>query len=559
MKDERISPTGGWISSTQREPSGAQGDVAPAPRWAGALHGLAGLLLVLFALSHEAFLTVGDARLGMRNPVFPFLSYGGVSLLAGLLELGLGMICLRWRGRPWVNWLILTLVAILLWYRWAFRYTGGVGCNCLALLGKLLGVNRTQETALSWFVLLVLVLTTFPWLLGLARRAWHARTGLIPALVLLGFSHVLRADVPLRVWGTVSLQEFNPRTGEPYPQQQWHNTFIVIRTDQTWDLQVTNQHHSHWWGRQAFDGTNCYALRPAGGVFVAGSPNQPSKHLAAATVIRAPYPVPLSAGVLGEALVSLTYCWSPATFNTNPAGAVVLPIPWTVVRNNPNAWGYRWVVRGWQDGRFLRSCEVVRDSSLDEPTKQELFRWEIDYPKTVADYNAYLNELSHRRSLPDGTVRGRYSVTQWFQTNGWTFPRTSRLEVFAATPTNWPARVFELVADGFEWLRDAPEPVPEIVMPTEVNDYRYKRWNARRVFRYARYTLEAGDRWPGGQEPALLAAAEDWLKRGRPYSRFAEESRRWLAWSVLGLLVCPVVILGIKKLRKTNPQKGETL
>lgn len=488
--------------------------------------------------------------------MFPFLSHRDVSLLAALLELGLGVVCLGWRGRAWVNGLTLTWVAVLLWYRWALHHTGGAGCNCLALLGKLLGVSRMQETVLSGFFLLALVLTTTPWLIGQVRRAWQTCFGWVLVLLWFGFTPALHADPNLRVWGTVSLQEFNLRTGEPYPQQQWHNTFLITRTERTWDLQVTNQHHPLWWGRQTFDGTNSYALRPAGGVFVAGSPYQPSTQQTTATVIRAPYPVPLSAGQLGEALVSLTYGWSPATFATNPAGKVVLPIPWTVVRNNPNAWGYRWVLRGWQDGRFLRGCEVVRDSSLDRPTKQELFRMEIDYPETLADYNAYLNELGHRKSVPDGTVRGRYSVTRWFHTNGWTIPRSSRLEVFLAVPTNRPARIFELEATGFEWLPQAPDPTPEIALPTEVSDYRYKRWNARRVFKYARYTLRPGDRWPGDQEPTLLAAAEDWLKRGRPYSRFADDRKRWLTWALLGLLLCPVAIPGARRLRKHKPPKG---
>ena len=529
-----------------------------ARQWASALHGLAGLLLLGFTASHGAFLAVADPRQGLPNTVFPFLCNWSVYLLAGLTELCVGLAGLRWRGQPWVNGLILTLVAELLCYRWALRFTGGIGCNCLALLGRLLGISRAQETALSLFFLGVLVLTTIPGLLELGRRRWRARSTLIPALVLLSCSGSLLAEPGLRVWGTVSLREFNPRTGEPYPQQQWHNTFVVTLWERTWEVRVTNQHRAHWWGVRAFDGTNSYALRPAGGAFVAGHPEQPATNRAQATVIRSPYPVPLGS-VLGEAMVSLTYGWSPETFQTNRAGDVVMPIPWTVVRRNPDAWGFRWKVFGWEDGRFLRAFDVVRDSRLDLPTRQELFRWEIDYPDTLADYNAYLSALNARKSRPDGSLRGRYAVTEWYRAEGRTFPRAARLEVFSIMDTNHPSRIFELEAAGFEGLKSPPVTPPAIAVSTQVSDYRYKRWNSRRIYKFAPYTLEPGESWPGDRDSALLAAAEDWLKRGRPFTRFADDHKRWFAWMLLGLVLGPMVIWGVRRKRQNKPQSKEVL
>lgn len=527
--------------------------------WTQALHGLAGLLLLVFAASHGVFLTLPDSRLGLDNLVFPFLSNWGVSFCAGLLELGVGLACLRWRGQPWINGLILTLVAVLVWYRWALRFTGGVGCNCLGILGKLLGLNRTQEAGLSWFGLWVLVLSTVPWLGKQLWRVLQVCGGRIALAALLGSPIGLHAELNLQVWGTVTERDYNPRTGEPYTNQVWQNTFLVTLAGEAWDVRVTNQHHPHWWARQSFDGTNSYALRPARGVFVSEASYQPSTNLATASLIRSPYPVPVSAGVLGDAMVSLTYGWSPATFRTNQAGMVVVPIPWTSVRNNPGAWGYQWRVHGWQDGRFLRGVDVVRDSKLDEPTSRELFRMEMDYPETRADYNAYQNVLVHRKSEPDGSLRGRYTVTGWFQARGVTFPRSSRLEVFHATPTNWPARVFELEASGFQFLDEAPQLIPEVAVPTEVADYRYKRWNSRRIFKYATYTLELGESWPGDQEPALLAAAEDWLKRGRPFTRFADDRKRWVAWLLLGLVLSPMVIWGMRLKRQNKPPSKQAL
>jgi hypothetical protein len=73
--------------------------------------------------------------------------------------------------------------------------------------------------------LLVLVLTTTPWLIGQVRRAWQTYFIWVLVLLWFGFTPALHADPNLRVWGTVSLQEFNPRTGEPYPQHNGTTPF----------------------------------------------------------------------------------------------------------------------------------------------------------------------------------------------------------------------------------------------------------------------------------------------------------------------------------------------
>jgi thiol-disulfide isomerase/thioredoxin len=57
-----------------------------------------------------------------------------------------------------------------------------------------------------------------------------------------------------------------------------------------------------------------------------------------------------------------------------------------------------------------------------------------------------------------------------------------------------------------------------------VADYRYKRANEARIFKYAEYTLKPGDSWRSADDPALLAKAEEWLKHGQERMRFTESA-----------------------------------
>jgi hypothetical protein len=90
------------------------------------LHIFAGVLLSCFSVSHFGFLTLKhwDFSLGLANPVFPFLTNSNVYLMAGLLEGVTGILCIVFRGRDLVNWAILTFVAVILCYRWAFSFFG---------------------------------------------------------------------------------------------------------------------------------------------------------------------------------------------------------------------------------------------------------------------------------------------------------------------------------------------------------------------------------------------------------------------------------------------------
>ncbi|MCP5518227.1 MAG: hypothetical protein H7A45_13315 [Verrucomicrobiales bacterium] len=273
-------------------------------------------------------------------------------------------------------------------------------------------------------------------------------------------------------------------------------------------------------------------------------------------VTSSPYPIPPGSGLIGDPLVPITYGWSPATFVTNETGVVVMPVPWTVVRRNPEVWGYRWVLGEWESGRFLRRFEVVRDPALDLGDKEELFRFELDYPETLADYSKRLSTLEFRRTTPEGWVRARYQVTDWFQTNSLTIPLASQLEVSSTAPeAKWPARIFRLKGTAVQ-VTAGSSSRPRIEAETRVADYRYKRWNRKRIFKYAEYALQPGESWPSARDPRLLAIADDWLKNGPEYTHFGDAKRRSFKWLAVGLLVIPGMLVAFST-RRQHLQKAK--
>ncbi|MCD6319091.1 MAG: hypothetical protein J7M03_00250 [Candidatus Desulfofervidaceae bacterium] len=513
-------------------------------------HVLAGVLLIGFGISHILFFLTRDIGHDLPNTVFPFLSNRAVILMAAIIEVTWGVICIQKRREILTGILILSFIGILLWYRWALVYTGGKQCDCLGFVGRLLHVSHVQEKIISLGALGLLAFLSFPSCVTLFGARTHRRKASVMRIsIMLAALNacMVGKGATVCVWGDVSLEEFNPLTGRVYPKQCWYSTFEARWKGRVWRTAVTNKANRGWWVRQAYDGTNSYTLWRDGRI----STNTPH-----AIVTSTPYPIPAGSGLLGDPLVPITYGWSPATVISNRAGRINMPVPWTVVRRNPEAWGYRWDIGKWVNHRFLESFTVTRDSSLDLRDKKELFRFEIDYPDTLSDYTRYLKILELRRTTPDGWVRARYQVTGWLETNSLTIPFSSRLEVFSTAPkAKWPCRVFKLQAVGVKILDQDLTFPPDIDTELTVADYRYKRWNRKRIFKYAQYVLHQGDEWPGARDPELLAAADNWLKNGREYIRFADDRKRWFAWGALGVLLAPALLVLIQKKRQNRKEE----
>jgi hypothetical protein len=521
---------------------------------ASILHCVAACIFLLYAASHIGFLMmIKDEAIGMRNLVFPSLTNGALYLVVAIIELAIGIACLRNRGQHIVSLMILTFIAILLWYRWAFFLNGGSNCNCLGLLGKLLRINRFQEKSIPIITMTILGVTASPWLFTFFKQKSRAlfRTVLL-ALTLL--PHLGLADEIIEIRGLLKSGNYNPHTGEIHLNTSAHSTFLATVCGPAWSICVTNlEHEAAWWTQRFSDGTNTYVLRPSGGSF--WHTNPPQSNLNVATIAPSAAAATFDADPFGAALVSITYGLSPHSFSTNKVGILELPLPWTVVRDNPDAFGFKWVIQASPDERFLQTFSVFRETAVDLPDPEELLRPQIDYPETLAEYEAFMRALRYRKATPQGYLRGKYECTEWYRTNDWVIPKATILKVYLPPDDgNFPARIFSLEATNVTMYAGNAPLMPAIAHDTTVADYRYKRANQTRIFKYAEYTLKAGDSWRPANDPALLALADDWLTHGRKYTHFAGSGKRWGAWLVLALLLAPLSTMLLNRLKQPKKQ-----
>lgn len=207
-----------------------------------------------------------------------------------------------------------------------------------------------------------------------------------------------------------------------------------------------------------------------------------------------------------------------------------------------------------RDNRFVADGKAVRDGALDLSDKAELLRFEMDYPDTLRQYNEYKQNLMSRRGIPPGFVKLRYRCIEWFETNNFVFPRASKLEIYLGPQyTNHPWRVVDLRAFTVVMRGNPEDFLPKVERPTRVEDYRYKRMNNSRIFKFAEYTLMPGDPWKSAQDPVLLSQAEHWLKHGRKHTRFPDQNRLWVAWVLLVAILSPLVATWL--IRRKGPTK----
>ena len=278
------------------------------------LHYVAGCIVILYALSHFGFLAIGDREQRTDNIVFPFLTNGELYLGVAILEITLGVVCFRLAGRETVSIVILSFIGGLLWYRWAFFFNGGSRCNCLGLLGRLLSVSRPQERAITAVTMTILAITTFPWLLAACQRRIRGFYGPFIMLTMLTYPQCsIRAQDTFEVRGFIESANYNPNTGQPHLNTKAHSAFVATCSEHGWLISVTNQEHgATWWTQRAYDGTNTYVLRPSSGNFWYTNPPQLSS--IKATISPSATAITLDGDPFGAALVSITYCLSPALF-----------------------------------------------------------------------------------------------------------------------------------------------------------------------------------------------------------------------------------------------------
>jgi len=348
-------------------------------------------------------------------------------------------------------------------------------------------------------------------------------------------------DQTVEIQGSVDSQEYRP-SGKPFIDQQSHSKFKAVLSGNAWKLEITNRDRANWWSELVYDGTNTYVIQPSGGVwYSSNSPDQTSYTVRVEPSARY---IPAYPDPMGLYMVWFTYGLSPELLKTNKIGLVDLPLASGHPRDNLNAFGFKWLVQQTDNGRFAVDFETVRDQALDLTDKEEFLRPELDYPDTLGDYNSYRSDLDYRRALATGFVKYRFRCGAWHSTNGVVVPAQSELKVFLNDHiTNQPHRILTLKTETVSTRPGVEALLPDVSTTSRVVDYRFKKKNETRIFKYAEYTLKRGDPWKSDNDPQLIRQADKWLASGRKYTTYADNKRNWTAWIFLmSILAGPLAI-----------------
>ncbi|HZQ47057.1 MAG TPA: hypothetical protein VFC07_08600 [Verrucomicrobiae bacterium] len=453
----------------------------------------------------------------------------------------------------------------MIWYRWAFYYDGGTGCGCTGLLGRLLHVSKANENAIPIVTLGFITFTTIPWLIQIVKNIMKRGTinvlplAVIIAVLLSGGNSIKAAQV-IRLQGTMELGDYNYMTGEP--TGKWSNTFLVEISKDAWSCAVTNIDRPRWWARMSYDGTNSYIIEPsaAWGRYATNDDQLPSADSQVVLIDRSPQFLRKD-DEMGLSIVWFTYGLTRSIVHSNNMGLVDMPLPTGGARDNPRCYGFKWLINYCEDGTYVKHCDIVRDSSLDLSEAEEMLRPALDYPRSQAEYNQYRQLIEIRNGTPNGFVKCRYDGSNWIRTNGVMLPTASELDTcwwdikHGIAPHPW--RIFTLKVATISVLENQEEGglVPKITLPTQVEDYRYKRTNESREFRFAEYSLNVGDSWKSDKDVALLAKAEDYLQHGPKYGEWTNRERQWVAWAWLAFLFLPLLTLLLRNRKNKQPKQ----
>ncbi len=510
------------------------------------LHYLAAVVLLLFAVSHFASLAIRDSSHGLDNTVFPFLSNKTMYLVAGVFEMTIGLLCVKFHGRNLTNVIILTFVSVIGWYRFAHYFTGGGRCGCLGILGRLLHISQTQETLLPIIALILLTLTTVPWLFRIMRRPVRHLSLNRALVLLLATQQQSHGEQTIEVRGQIDAARYSPVLGTPFKETQVHVGFLAVISGKTWKMCATNLEDNIWWGQIICDSTNIYTLSPEGGHLWLGE--RPQSNSVFATVSPSPFYCAPMDDTLGLASLYVTYALSPECLISNKDGVVQMALPWQLGRQSPRAYGYKWIIHA--EGRFLEEFEVVRDESLDLSDKEELLRWQVDYPHSVADRNGYRQSLDYRKEIPTGFIEATYRCTEWYRTNSIVIPKASQLTyyLYGANPKQ-PYRFHHyqanLTALTVNMRDDLAVTMLVPTTTTRIHDYRYKKATSKRIFDYAEYSLHSGESWKSGNDPQLLAQVEYYLKHGPRIDSaiYSISNRNVFVWLFGVLALAPLIAM----------------
>jgi hypothetical protein len=525
----------------------------------GLNHYFAGVLLLVFAISHFAASLINIPSQESINVVFPFLTNKTLYLIVGVFEFCIAIICLINHGRDRANAAIFAFVIVMLWYRWAFHFSGGgKSCGCIGALGLALHLTQVQEKVIPIIVLVLFSLMILPWLLrclSARSRLWFKRFSakrLTVTTILIFICHSSYGGKTTEVQGSYDTYDFNPQTGARFTNQTVHATFDCKFSGVEWSIFATNSADNETnygsrtpWEGLIYDGTNTYTLVPD---FELAKTNYPMRStISPGEQFLRDYDENLNFHVLW-----MTYGAHPSNISTNKNGIIDIPLPWMTARIHPGAFGFEWKITPSADGRFISECQVFRNTNVDLAVGDEMRRPGIDPPYTLPLRNRFTELLNLRSRLkPQGFHEVAYKCNDWFVTNGLSIPASSEfLRYHNRTFSQIPACRASVKAstitshEGFEHL------VPPILQKTFVADYRYNRIQGDRIVPRIEYVLNPGDLWKPDNAPELQKKLTQSIYDVIPLDRSNTGIRNYLTWFLLVIGLGPAVILFMTKTKQ---------
>jgi len=400
-------------------------------------------------------------------------------------------------------------------------------------------------------------LGTNSWVFGgkRGRCTWGLLGPLVLLLCLLGRGWCGQV---IEVRGKYEVVTRNPASGKSQSERPLCVGFVVTLYGDAWQIAATNVDDKTDWAILVYEGTNTFRLVPYAKHIAVP---RPESNLVYAAISSSPIYVPSVFDFLSLYMPWLTYGLSPRNVRTNKGGVIELPRPWTIARNDPLAFGFRWDIKPSADGRFVSECKVIRDTSLDLDENDEFLRPELEYPLSLAHMAEYRMALGVRKEIPNGFVNALYRCTMWYETNSMLIPFGSELKLYSSRFPLEPVKVVKLVAESIiVRTGEVREILPTVDGPTLVYDYRYRKATKKRIFNYAEYTLEPGEGWKSDSDPVLLAQVEYYLKHGPKRILGIRERRALARWVLVMVGVAPIIFVAcrqlVKKLRYTKQPVG---
>jgi len=332
--------------------------------------------------------------------------------------------------------------------------------------------------------------------------------------------------------------------------------FVALTTASEWSVSATNESQPRDWASLRYDGTNIYEI----GTFLGnGPPGHVNTYPAYGYVYPGPFFLPNNQDSVHIFLPWIAYHLTPAMIRRSYEhnGVIEMPWPWGSPRFSLTGYGFKWILSPEGEDPLIRRLEVVRDAALDLPTpEEELRRSSLDYPFAITDREAILNWLNMRKTIPSNFPRFSYECVGTIQTNGLTIPSAAQFAEYYPGGDRSPHVVcnYVLTVDRLELLPNAGILAEVTPLKTLVFDYRYQTNNSRTKFNYAQYALNAGDHFESGNEPALLAEAQHWLKAGDGYGGY--KSKRTI--TLVGILLVTAIPCGMLLFRLITASRRQT-